>query len=316
MGEITIELAKVAEMLDLLDVPNENSNETDSPHPRKRNTNKNNKTAADKAKIDTMANVIKSLVRVVTELADKVAAQESIAVEVSGKDNIIEELQSKIAALEQKSQSEKDVLENRIKESETVIEGLQNRHNDESNEKLKEVEKECDEARQREMKGTLIVSSPERGNIHTEAVKRGMYWPQTNTWGPESDMDMVLRLVYEKHGVRIPYNDVSACHRFGKYENHTFVLKIWNRKPFSAWDMLSKAMLSGKDTSRLNIFVNFMLTARRTELSKMVRQAKKDKYITKYSVDQNGKIFVVKTGENSFTEVKSASDIDILRQIS
>ena len=75
-------------------------------------------------------------------------------------------------------------------------------------------------------------------------------------------------------------------------------------------------MLSGKDTSRLNIFVNFMLTAKRTELSKKVREAKKDKYITKYSVDQNGKIFVVKTGENSFTEVKSAADIDILRQIS
>ena len=97
-------------------------------------------------------------------------------------------------------------------------------------------------------------------------------------------MDMVLRLVYEKYGVKIPYTDVSACHRFGKYENHTFVLKIWNRKPFSAWDMLSKAMLSSKESSRLNIFVNFMLTARRTELSKKVRQAKKDKYITKYSV--------------------------------
>ena len=99
-------------------VPGENSNETDSPHPRKRNTNKNNKTAADKAKIDTMATVIKSLVRVVTELADKVAAQERIAVEASGKDNLIEELQTKIAALEQKSKTEKDVLENRIKESE------------------------------------------------------------------------------------------------------------------------------------------------------------------------------------------------------
>ena len=113
-----VELAKIAEMLDLLDVPGENSNETDSPHPRKRNTNKNNKTAADKAKIDTMATVIKSLVRVVTELADKVAAQERIAVEASGKDNLIEELQTKIAALEQKSKTEKDVLENRIKESE------------------------------------------------------------------------------------------------------------------------------------------------------------------------------------------------------
>ena len=83
---------------------------------------------------------------------------------------------------------------------------------------------------------------------------------------------MVLRLVYEKYGVRIPWTDVSACHRFGKKENNSFVLKIWNRKPFTAWEMLTKAMLAGKETSRQNIFVNFMLTNRRTEMSKMVRQ--------------------------------------------
>ena len=45
-------------MLDLLDVPSDNSNkETDSPHPKK-GKGKNNKTVSDKAKIDTMATVI------------------------------------------------------------------------------------------------------------------------------------------------------------------------------------------------------------------------------------------------------------------
>ena len=124
---------------------------------------------------------------------------------------------------------------------------------------------------------------------------------------------MVLRLVYEKYGVRIPYSDVSACHRFGKKENNSFVLKIWNRKPFSAWELLTKAMLSGKEVSRLNIFVNFMLTTRRTEMSKMVRQAKKDNLIQKYSVDQNGKIYVIHNGDNRYKEVKSIADIEKLR---
>ena len=45
----------------------------------------------------------------------------------------------------------------------------------------------------------------------------------------------------------------------------------------------------------------------------MVRQAKKDKYITKYSVDQNGKIYVTKIGDNSYKEVKSVADIDKLK---
>ena len=94
------------------------------------------------------------------------------------------------------------------------------------------------------------------------------------------------------------------------------MLKIWNRKPFSAWELLTKAMLSGKEVSRLNIFVNFMLTAKRTEMSKMERQAKKDNLIQKYSVDQNGKIYIIKNGDNSYEEVKSIADIEKLRDAS
>merc|ERR1712082_320353 len=108
--------------------------------------------------------------------------------------------------------------------------------------------------------------------------------------------DLVLRMIYEKTGVWIPYTDVSACHRFGKEKNHSFVLKVWNRKQYSAWDELSWMLKVGKGFSNQNIFINFMLTARRTELCKQVRLAKKDKKIIKYSVDLNGKICVKKIG--------------------
>ena len=54
-------------------------------------------------------------------------------------------------------------------------------------------------------------------------------------------------------------------------------------------------MLSGKEVGRKNIFINFMLTAKRTELSKLVRQAKKDKHIMRYSIDQNlSFIFIIR----------------------
>ena len=69
-------------------------------------------------------------------------------------------------------------------------------------------------------------------------------------------------------------------------------------------------MLSGKVVGRKNIFINFMLTAKRIELSKLVRQAKKDNQIQKYSIDQNGKIFVIKTGENDYKEVTCVDDIN------
>ena len=133
MGDTNIDLAKVVEMLELFDVRGEHSQETDSPLPKgRKGNNKNNKTATDKSKIDSMSTAIKSLVHVVKGLAEKVEAFEKIAVEVSVKDKLIEELQTKIATLEQKSETEKDDLEKRIKESENALEGLQNRHNDDS----------------------------------------------------------------------------------------------------------------------------------------------------------------------------------------
>ena len=162
------------------------------------------------------------------------------------------------------------------------------------------------------MKGTLIISSPERGQIRTEAEHRRREW-QDGSYGVESDLDMVIRMVYEKTGVWIPYTDVSGCHRFGKARSLSYVLKIWNRKQHSAWEELSWMMLTGKGYYDKNIFINFMLTARRTELSKQVRMAKKDRKIAKYSIDQNGKIWVKKTGtEKDFFTVSCIEDLENL----
>ena len=73
-------------------------------------------------------------------------------------------------------------------------------------------------------------------------------------------------------------------------------------------------MLTGKGYSDKNIFINFMLTARRTELSKQVRMAKKDRKIAKYSIDQNGKIWIKKIGnDNDFYTVSCMEDLENLK---
>ena len=161
------------------------------------------------------------------------------------------------------------------------------------------------------MKGTIIISSPERGQLGTEAINRRQHW-EDDTFGMESDLDMVLRMIYEKSGVWIPHSDVTACHRFGRAQAHSFVLRVWNRKPYSAWDNLSWMMMTGKGFSDQNIFINFMLTAKRTELSKQVRLAKKDRKIAKYSIDQNGKIWVKKSGGDNFRTVSTFEDLENL----
>ena len=85
-------------------------------------------------------------------------------------------------------------------------------------------------------------------------------------------------------------------------------------KSYSAWDDLSWGMRTGKGFSNKNIFINFMLTARRTELSKQVRQSKKEKKIAKCSIDQNGKIYIKQVGgDNRYHLVKSIDDLNSLK---
>ena len=55
------------------------------------------------------------------------------------------------------------------------------------------------------------------------------------------------------------------------------------------------------------------------ELSKQVRQAKKDKEISKYSIDQNGKIWVKQVGskgKNDFKLVTCLEDLDKFKKSS
>ena len=180
------------------------------------------------------------------------------------------------------------------------------------NKKHTELEKEVDEGRQREMKGTIIVSSPDRGNIRTLAVHRPRLDYQGNMVGMETDMEMVLRLVTIKTDVRFPLSDIVACHKIGKNKHtHSYVLKIGNRQPYSAWDTLNNAMMTGS-MSKDNIFINFMLTKARTEISKQVRQLKKERKIQSYSIDQNGKFFIKKNGQDSCFKFISFEDIQKL----
>ena len=89
------------------------------------------------------------------------------------------------------------------------------------------------------------------------------------------------------------------------------MLKIGNRQLFSAWEALNNAMMTGS-MSNDNIFINFMLTKARTEMSKQVRQLKKERKIQNYSIDQNGKFFIKKNGDDNSFEFISFEDIQKL----
>ena len=209
-----------------------------------------------------------------------------------------EDLQTKI------QKKEEDLQKELKQKTEALEKDFAKKHTD--------LENYCDEGRQREMKGTIIVSSPQRGNIKTLAVHESGLDHQGYLTG-ENDLDLVIRMVQKKTGIRFPICDVVACHRIGKKESHSFVLKIGNRQPYSCWDALTYGMMTGTNFSDDNIFINFMLTQKRTEMSKQVRQLRKDRQIQNYSIDQNGKFYIRKVGDDTkFYKVSFMKDIENL----
>ena len=175
------------------------------------------------------------------------------------------------------------------------------------NMKLKE---EIDETRQRGMKGNLIVSCPTK-NGTTKAVREEVTEGANKRL--ESDTEMVVRLINEKAQVKFPLEDVVACHPMGDSDKHTYIIRVINRKPGSAWNALVAAMKKASNMDRkVHVYINFQLTQERAALAKAVRKAKSDDKLAGYSVDHNGKIKIKKNGETRYDTVKTIEQLNIL----
>jgi len=92
--------------------------------------------------------------------------------------------------------------------------------------------------------------------------------------------------VKDKYGVNLPADDITACHHLPK---GGVVLRIHNRKEGSAWEKMIQKMKEGAG-QEFNVFFNFQLTKRRSNLLYEVRKLKKDNKISKFFTDENGHI--------------------------
>ena len=108
-----------------------------------------------------MTTVINCIVRVLSNVYETVTTHgkeikkiiEDVTNDKTHRDTLIAELQKKYEDLENKTNQENDRFETCLKEQSDKLEK-------EFDKKVEDVEIKCDEARQSEMKGTLIVSSP------------------------------------------------------------------------------------------------------------------------------------------------------------
>ena len=154
-----------------------------------------------------------------------------------------------------------------IKQKYDIVEKLK-QENEEMKEKLLKTDLYCDEIQQRSMKGNLIISSPNTRGKDSLMVRREKRIG--NDLIKENDAELMVRLVKEKTGVELLLSDISACHALSKQgANTTYILRVTNRKPGSAWEVLSAGLLTGKNSANgeyftdANVFINFQLTRRR-----------------------------------------------------
>ena len=185
-------------------------------------------------------------------------------------------------------------------------------------EKLRKVELDCDETRQRGMKGNLVLHSP--ATTASESILKPRKKVRTGGISDNESMaEACVRAIEAKTGVRVPLEDVSACHPLGKKgsaPHTTFIIRIWNRKQHSAWEQLTAGLMTGRnpqtgrDFTSVPLFINYQLTPARGEVVKVVREAKRGKRLHKYNVDANGRCFVQLVDRQSqWKEVKSEDDL-------
>ena len=143
--------------------------------------------------------------------------------------------------------------------------------------RLRTVEDELDEMQQRFLKGNLVLTSrdiPANPSRRTPAVKSVLR--SDEELGDMSLLDHVLDLIQDKYHVAVPQGDVQACHRL---PHGAVILRIWNRRPGSAWSKLSQAIKSRPVNPALNFYANFHLTSRRQNLTFLARNLKRNQRI-------------------------------------
>lgn len=199
--------------------------------------------------------------------------------------------------------------------------------------RIDHLEVENDEVKQRGMKGTLIISSTKRHGQDSSFIKKNSTGRATEL---ESELDMVLRLVMEKTGVIFSKGDISDFHPLGKDKRNpsSFLLRVWNRKPGSSWEVLREGLRTGKMKDspnyfdpNLNLNISYMLTKRRGDLAKATKELrekvmkegklKKGESVFKYSHDENGVLWVksVWGKDGKFERIHSLPELHRLAEV-
>ena len=173
----------------------------------------------------------------------------------------------------------------------------------ESSENTRELEDEVDDYKQKNLAGKFVITcdrkKPSEMKTQEELAADG---------GERALPAHIVQLALSKYGTTLKEDDISSCHYLPK---GGIFFSLWNMRPGSPSAALTEAIKTSKDKTK-NIYINFMMTRRRSSLLFEVRRLKKQKKIARYYSDEKGTITIkVKEGDTniklcSFYETKNS----------
>ena len=147
--------------------------------------------------------------------------------------------------------------------------------------RVRQVEDELDEIKQKRMIGKFIITSVAKPGKEC-LIKSDAQFEEDETL-----VDHVIKLAKTKYGTEVRKSDVLECKRL---QSGAILLTLWVWYD-SSFHTLAASIKSSKNFDT-NVFFNFMLTKRRNELCFHVRQLKRDKKIDKFFSDERGHITI------------------------
>ena len=156
-------------------------------------------------------------------------------------------------------------------------------------EKFREYDDEIDFQKQKNMKGKMILTSPMEGK-KTSHIKS-----KATLEHEGSDLTKhVIGLIETKYGIEILEDDIQYC---SETKKGGIVVSFWKKSYGSAYHKVASAVRSSLGKG-INIYLNFMLTQKRSKLLYAVRKMKKDGDISKFYSDELGNISIKRNNSN------------------
>ena len=188
-----------------------------------------------------------------------------------------------------------DILKKAVCDLAKVVEtnSVTNAEND-SDGKLKEQVRqhsdEIDIQKQKNLLGKIVISSTKKGDTSSSIKSK-----ETLKSEKVSLQAHVVQLTKDKYNLEISENDIETCFHLPK---GGIMVSFWKKSRDSPFQKLASVIKTRTNVEK-NLYFNFCLTKRRSELLFEIRKLKRNNLIDKFYSDEHGMISIKKLGSTS-----------------